>query len=120
MGNSKERQNAIKKLKVLRYSPKMELDSFRAKIDEEFSALFLPNNVEIEEEKFNEIPCDVLRPEMYAKHRIMFYIHGGSFVGGSRKSCRTFVASLANAFSCMAIVPEFRLAPSFPFPYLRE
>ena len=46
----------------------------------------------------------------------MIYVHGGSFVGGSRSAYRSFCASIANATSCRVVVPEFRLAPAYTFP----
>ncbi|MBQ9630300.1 MAG: alpha/beta hydrolase fold domain-containing protein, partial [Treponema sp.] len=44
------------------------------------------------------------------------YIHGGSFVGGSRASWRGFCARLAAKSFSRVVVPEFRLAPTFPYP----
>ncbi len=116
MGNSKERQNAIKRLKVFHFQPKSEVSYYREKVDEEFSEVFLPNRVEKEEIVIGSIPCDILTPEMYAKNRLMMYVHGGSFIGGSRKSHRAFASSLSNAFSCKTVLPEFRLPPAHQFP----
>ena len=53
---------------------------------------------------------------MMSSNRIIFYIHGGSFVGGSRQSYRNFCSSLANDSSCRVAIPEYRLAPEHPFP----
>ena len=113
---SKDRQNAVKKLKAFLLSPKSEIDSFRQKIDDTFSSAYLPNNVECEEKEYGKIKCDVLYPEIYAVNRAVFYIHGGAFVGGSRKSYRPFASSLGNACAAKVVLPEFRLAPAFPFP----
>lgn len=116
MNSSKSRQGAIKKLKALLFTPKSEIESFRQKIDQTFSSVYLPNGVELEEKEYGRIKCDVLSPELYASNRVLIYIHGGSFVGGSRRSYRAFASSLANACAAKAVLPEFRLAPSFPFP----
>ena len=53
---------------------------------------------------------------MYASNRVLLYVHGGSFVGGSRAAYRPFVAALSNATASKAYLPEFRLAPAHPFP----
>lgn len=111
-----DRKAAIKKVKSLVFYPKSEVDSFRAKIEKNFSTVFLPNRVECMEHNYGGVKCDVLYPEVYSSRRIIIYVHGGSFVGGSRSSWRNFCASLANASSCRVVVPEFRLAPSYPFP----
>lgn len=114
------RRAAVKRLRTLVFSPKAEIEDFRRKIEDEFSEIFLPNRVECTEEVIGKVVCDVLTPEVYASDRVMLYIHGGSFIGGSRSSWRSFCASLANASSTKVIVPEIRLAPQFPFPVALE
>lgn len=116
MNSSRNRQNAVKKLKTFLFTPKSMLESFREKIDETFSSVYLPNGVEREEKVFAGITCDVLSPEISASNRVLVYVHGGSFVGGSRVSYRPFAAMLSNVCSTKAVLPEFRLAPAFPFP----
>ena len=114
MGNN--RRLAIKKLKNFYLSPKTDINDFRARINESFSEVFLPNNVELEEKVLRGTKYDVLSPEMFASNRVLLYVHGGSFVGGSRASYRPFVSALANATASKAFLPEFRLAPAHPFP----
>ena len=111
-----DRKAAIKKLRTLVLTPKMELEDFRNGIEKTFDTVYIPNNVECIQEEFGGVPCDMLFPEVYTSSRIIIYLHGGSFVGGSRDSWRGFCASLANAASCRVLVPEFRLAPKYPFP----
>ena len=107
---------AERKLKTMTLSPKIDLNVFRNKINERFGTVFLPNQVECVEQNLGGISCDFLTPEIYVSHRVILYVHGCSFVGGSKFAYRSFCASLANASSCRAVVPDFRLAPAFPFP----
>ncbi len=116
MSSSKELQAAIKKLKAFNFPPKMELSDFREKFDSTFSSVFLPNRVEKIEKNFDGVPACILQPEIYSSHRIMIYIHGGSFTGGSAKAYLPFAAALANATSSKTVVPDFRLPPSHPYP----
>ncbi len=116
MSSFKERQSAIKKLKNLNLTSKIDVYTFRDRLEKAFSTVFLPNNVEFTEKQYGHVKCDVLIPEIYATNRILLYIHGGSFVGGSRKTVRAFASSLANATASRTVVPEFRLAPAHPFP----
>ena len=113
---SNDRRAAVKKLKTLYLSPKMDINDFRTRLDDTFSSVFLPNNVECEEKSYRITKCDVLSPELFSSNRVLLYIHGGSFVAGSRKMYRSFVAGLANATASKAYLPEFRLAPAHPFP----
>ena len=116
MSTRGERSNAVKKLKNLIFTPKTEVKAFRQKMDDTFSDVILPNRVEYTERECAGVLCDVLSPEIYNSHRLVLYIHGGAFVGGSRKAYRPFVAALAHAVSCRAVLPEFRLAPTHPYP----
>lgn len=111
-----DRKAAVKKIRTLVLSQKSEIESFRAKLEKRFASDFIPNHVERDEKKIGGVQCDILVPEAFASRRVMIYVHGGSFVGGSRESWRSFCAVLANAVSSCVIVPEFRLAPSYPYP----
>ncbi|WP_191017693.1 alpha/beta hydrolase fold domain-containing protein [Treponema zioleckii] len=116
MSSSKDKQNAIRKLKALNFSAKTDVKDFRDKINSTFSSIYLPNQVSLSERKFDDVECDVIEPVMFSSRRILIYVHGGSFVGGSRKAYRPFVSTLANSMACKAYLPEFRLAPAFPYP----
>jgi acetyl esterase/lipase len=48
--------------------------------------------------------------------RLILYFHGGGFVSGSAQTYRPLVARLCQAAQAVAFVPEYRLAPEFPFP----
>ncbi len=115
-----DRKSAIKKLKSLVITQKNGIETFRAKLEKKWASDFVPNRVEKAEQKINGVVCDILSPEVFASKRILIYVHGGSFVGGSRDSWRSFCSIIANATSSRVIVPEFRLSPSYPFPYSLE
>lgn len=115
-----DRKAAIKKLKLLTFGPKSNVENFRLKLDENFKTVFLPNGVERTEYKYGNVDCDVLAPEIYSSNRVMLYIHGGSYVGGSRIAYRSFCSSLATKCYCRVVVPEYRLAPAFPYPAASE
>lgn len=116
MNSSHDRKSAIKKLKNLVYSTKQDLEVFRKNLEKAFYTPTLPNDVECSEHRYGSVSCDILMPPVYSTERIMIYIHGGCFVGGSKLAYRSFCATLANATSCRVVVPEFRLAPSFAYP----
>ncbi len=111
-----KRKAALKKLRLLSYNSKIDVNTFRTKIEEAFYAPFLPNRVENNERNYGGVLCDVLVPELHSSKRVTLYVHGGSFVGGSRSAYRSFCATLANRAYSRVIVPEYRLAPAYPFP----
>ena len=82
MNPSNDRKSAIKKLRLLSFSTKHSIESFRKNLDNEFSVPTLPNHVECSEHSYAGIKADLLMPEVYSLRRIILYIHGGSFVGG--------------------------------------
>lgn len=116
MNSSSQRKAAVKKLKNLFFTAKSEVKDYRKKFDSTFENPLLSNNVEFFERNYASVVCDVLSPEIYSTNRIILYIHGGCFIGGSKKAYRPFAASLASALSSRAVIPEFRLAPTHPFP----
>ena len=111
-----DRKSAIKKLKNLVFVPKAETLSFRSALEQEFKTVIVPNNVECDRLKLGSLDYDYLVPEIFSKDRVIVYVHGGSFVGGSCKAYRSFCASIANSSTTIVYVPEFRLAPENPFP----
>lgn len=116
MNSSSQRKAAVKKLRNLFFTAKSEVKDYRKKFDSTFENPLLSNNVEFFERNYASVVCDVLSPEIYNTKRIILYVHGGCFIGGSKKAYRPFVASLASALSSRAVIPEFRLAPTHPFP----
>lgn len=111
-----DKRKAIKKLKTLVLTPKLEPKIFKDKLNSLLLTSHLPAGVDCREKDFGGIPCDVLSPEVMASNRLIIYIHGGCFVAGSKATWRSFCASLAAESSTQVIVPEYRLAPDFPYP----
>ena len=110
------KKKALKKLQNLVLSDKQDLDFFRKNIDSQFFSAHVPAQVEIEQKIFEGIHCDILTPVVASSNRIILYVHGGGFIGGSNKSWRSFCASLASESSCRLLFPNFRLAPQHPYP----
>lgn len=114
------RKAALKKIKTLSYSQKVDTESFRKKIEETFSTDYIPGKVEITEKEFGGVSCSIICPELFSANRAMIYIHGGNFIAGSRQSWTSFCSTFATATSTKIILPEFRLAPEHPFPAQAE
>lgn len=112
----RERKAAVKHLRLLALTQKGDIDNFRARIESEYASVILPNKVEVARRNVGGVVCDILSPELYSTRRIIFYIHGGSFVGGSALSYRGFCARLAHKTLCRVAIPDFRLSPDHAFP----
>lgn len=46
----------------------------------------------------------------------LVYLHGGGYVAGSPRTHRGLVTRIAKATGCVALVPDYRLAPEHRFP----
>lgn len=55
-----------------------------------------------------------------APDAVLIYLHGGGYCGGSSRSYRKVAATLAGIAGTACFVPDFRLAPEFPFPAAAE
>jgi len=58
----------------------------------------------------------IYRPDRVRGPGLLIYIRGGGFVVGSLATHNTVVAELCAKSGLVAIAPDFRLAPEYPFP----
>src|SRR5579863_6612414 len=72
-------------------------------------------NVEYAPDTIGGIPGVWCRPAA-ATERTVLYLHGGWFVSGSADAYRNFVGQIAARAGAAAFIPDYRLAPEFPFP----
>lgn len=63
------------------------------------------------------VPCERIMPPKFDRRAVILYFHGGAFVAGSPDTHRHLVSRLAEAAECEIVVPDYRLAPEYPFPY---
>lgn len=98
------------------YSAKTPLSVIREEYDAFFYSPHIPNNTDITHETMGSVPVDILKPEVAAANRVILYTHGGFFISGSCKAARNFCASFAHECACRLFLPEYRLAPEYPFP----
>ncbi len=62
------------------------------------------------------IEVDWLHPKDARKDKVLYYLHGGAYVLGSRRTHRKLAGHIAKAAGITAVLPEYRLAPEHPFP----
>ena len=51
---------------------------------------------------------------------VILYFHGGGFIIGSADTHRGITGHLAKSSQCLAVTPDYRLAPEHPFPAALE
>ncbi|HWC81522.1 MAG TPA: alpha/beta hydrolase [Pseudonocardiaceae bacterium] len=68
-----------------------------------------------------DIPATLFRPSgIAAPSALLIFYHGGGFVLGSRESHHSAAAFLADRADVAVLLPEYRLAPEYPFPAAAE
>ncbi len=117
-------ENDIRKLKKQfrksLFSSKISTEESRKRYEDILYSPHIPNNVDVSEKEFKSISTDILKPEISVFGRTILYAHGGAFIAGSRKAYRNFCATIANISSANLYLPEYRLAPEYPFPTALE
>lgn len=64
-----------------------------------------------------KVPLYVYRPVNEAKLLpVVYWMHGGGLVTGEVKQDEFLLKRLVQTLNCVIVVPEYRLAPEFPFP----
>ena len=75
-----------------------------------------PDDVQVEQVDAGGVPADLLVPPGARRDAVLLYLHGGAYVAYSPRSHRELAARLARAAGCVALVPDYRLAPEHPWP----
>ncbi|MBT8107676.1 MAG: alpha/beta hydrolase [Gammaproteobacteria bacterium] len=72
--------------------------------------------VETRPDRLAGVDVDWLHPKDARKDKVLYYLHGGAYVLGSRRTHRKLAGHMAKATGIVAVLPEYRLAPENPFP----
>lgn len=116
-GTERHSLRQLKKMfKKTLYSHSTPLSVIRAEYDCFFYFPHVPNHADIQHITIGTLPVDLIKPELAAADRAVLYAHGGAFVSGSCKAARNMCVSLAHECNSALFLPEYRLAPEYPFP----
>ncbi len=78
--------------------------------------LIRATGVHVEQSQIAGIDVDWLRPKGAREDKVLFYLHGGAYVLGSRRTHRQLASHMAKEAGVTAVLPEYRLAPEHPYP----
>lgn len=114
---SQELNNLYKSISARSQSePGPELWMMRAMFEELVGLGREPEDVSYAEVDVDDIHALWVRPIGAASDRVILYLHGGAFVGGSSESHRKLTGHLAKAAGVQALSIDYRLAPENPYP----
>ena len=72
--------------------------------------------VTVRDAELGRVPVLEYRPGRGAPRGAILYLHGGGFIGTSPSMYAAFTGWIAHETACRVFVPDYRLAPEFPFP----
>jgi monoterpene epsilon-lactone hydrolase len=114
---SQELNNLYKSISARSQSePGPELWMMRAMFEELVGLGREPEDVSYAEVDVDGIHALWVKPIGAASDRVILYLHGGAFVGGSSESHRKLTGHLAKASGVQALSIDYRLAPENPYP----
>lgn len=76
----------------------------------------VPKGIEVEKIDIDGIRAEWLNPLAFAKEKVILYLHGGGYVGGSIETHRLICGVMAKSTRAKVLLPAYRLAPENPFP----
>ncbi len=104
--------------------PSNSIAQMRQNLDRLGQRLKPPKTVGIERTWVEGLQSDWLTPaaasDGTAVDARLLYLHGGGYICGSFASHRGLVGNLAQACGVRTLMPEYRLAPEYPFPAALE
>jgi len=116
MDEKQSLRQAKKLFKQYLHSFETPISDIRAEYDDLFYIPHIPNGVDREQALVGELPVEILQPELAVSHKAVLYVHGGFFISGSVKASRNLCASIAHECKSNLFLPDYRLAPEYPFP----
>lgn len=76
----------------------------------------MPSGIETERVMIDHISSEWILPEKADHNKVLLYFHGGGYAFGSSQTHRSMVAKIVKDAGFCGLIPEYRLAPEFPFP----
>jgi acetyl esterase/lipase len=100
--------------------PALPWEVQRRRLDRIMPGWPLPRGTTVAESVLNGVRAEVVTADGVTAERTVIHFHGGGYCIGSARTVRTWAAQLSAQAGCRVVVPEYRLAPSHPFPAALE
>ncbi|WP_268798740.1 alpha/beta hydrolase [Pseudomonas huanghezhanensis] len=92
------------------------LDEQRKAYEQVLSTHPIPAGITSHDVDMGGVPGKVVVPEALEGNRILLFIHGGGYVGGSSTGYLGLAGHFAKLLGAKVYLPDYRLAPEHPFP----
>jgi monoterpene epsilon-lactone hydrolase len=95
---------------------KLQGTAARAPFDALMSSIMAPQGVKFREDRIGGVPGWWCEPTDALPGAAILHLHGGWFNVGSAAAYRHLVGHIARIGGASAFIPDYRLAPEYPFP----
>ena len=79
-----------------------------------------PKAISVESFSINELSVEWISHKSANAKKIILYLHGGGYVSGRLEMYRLLCGSISEKSGARVLMPEYRLAPDYPFPAALE
>ena len=109
-----------KLIKRMFYKP-MSIDELRAGQKKSAKRMaMLPKSIALESAEIDGIHAEWLTHENADADKVILYLHGGGYVSGTPGMYHLLCGTLSEISGARVLMPEYRLAPDYPFPAALE
>lgn len=113
---SKELQEIIDAFRSQPALGELTIEEMRAQMEADFTQLPLAPHVRCQPVDAGGVPAEWVTTPESVEERVIYYLHGGAYVGGSITTHRELASRLARAAKARVFLIGYRLAPEHPFP----
>lgn len=88
----------------------------RERYNRELARNLPPERVTVTQVDMGGVPGTLVTPDAARDDRAMLYIHGGGYVSGAPSGYHGIAGHYAKLLGASVYMPDYRLAPEYPFP----
>jgi monoterpene epsilon-lactone hydrolase len=110
----------IKYLVATKFNPSKTIDEMRRGAESLSKLAGLPRNTKVEKIKLNSFSAEWVCAQDAREDRVILYLHGGGYNICSPNTHRELAANISMASRATVILPNYHLAPEYPFPRALE
>jgi acetyl esterase/lipase len=97
-------------------NPGLPWEVQRRRLDRVMGAMPVPRGTTVAGRSIGGVPAEVVTADGAGTGRTVVHFHGGGYCVGSARLARTWAAHLSARAACRVVLPEYRLAPAYPYP----
>ncbi|MFP4476044.1 MAG: alpha/beta hydrolase [Desulfatibacillaceae bacterium] len=107
-------------LRLLAREHKYSIHAQRFVLDSFCTLMWSPSGTRYRNTRIAGVPGRWVLGHQEGAQRLLILLHGGGYMTGSSRSHRSLAANLCRHVGALGLVPDYRLAPEYPYPAALE